>query len=299
MVGEGNNINRVTVITVSYFSKYILRENINSVLSKVKNVDEYIIINNSPEENIDELKSDIVKIINNVGNAGYGNAINIGIKISKNDMLLIINPDIILKSFKIHDNIINNEKYIIGGMTEDIVNGYEFPNIYSDAFNILFGRISSKLVPSILKRKHIAINESGPVDWISGSLIFTNKKTIEYIGYFDEKYFLFYEEIDLCKRAYNKNIPVFITSDINYVHRIELKSSSINVNEIKITSEVNSFKLYYNKYNSKDNTSLIMKIMKIMSYLIYYAISIIKIIFNDNVFISNKHSYYKVLSNNL
>jgi len=57
-----------------------------------------------------------------------------------------------------------------------------------------------------------------PTDFVSGSLMFIKKSVIDKIGFFDEKYFMYYEEVDYCCRAKKAGFKVGIDSKLTYEH---------------------------------------------------------------------------------
>lgn len=174
---------------------------ISSVYNTVNAPFETILVANKSSDFSTEIfnkKFHDLKIIENKENRGYGTACNQGVSIAKGKRILILNPDIILKENTINELLKylddNNDAKIVAcklnnpdGTTQD--SHREFPTITS-----LIGRQFSTL---FRRKKIIAQDVSQPtkVDWVSGAFMLMRNKY-----YFDEKFFLYFEDVDLCKR---------------------------------------------------------------------------------------------------
>ncbi len=101
------------------------------------------------------------------------------------------------------------------------------------------------------------------VNWFSGCFIITNKQTYNYLGGFDERFFLFFEETDLLRRAKLKKIPIFITHKIKIQTR-NGKSSNINVDNLKKKAEVESMLKYLTKHNSQLKSRVFKRALKVI-----------------------------------
>ncbi|MDD5237111.1 MAG: glycosyltransferase, partial [Candidatus Omnitrophica bacterium] len=58
-----------------------------------------------------------------------------------------------------------------------------------------------------------------PVDWLSGACLLIKKTTIEKIGLFDEHYFMFYEDVDYCRRAEKNGLKIGYFPQYSIVHK--------------------------------------------------------------------------------
>ncbi len=175
----------LTIVIVSFNSGEILHRCIKSIDKKYP----IIIVENSLNN---KLKFDLEKIYSNVTcilpkeNLGYGAGNNLGIKHAKSKYVLILNPDTILYEDTISNLLIQAE-------------------IIKD-FSIIGPRIveNENEKPEILKKD----NES--VQYIKGFAILFNKEKFDKIGFFDENFFLYFEEIDLCKRIIKSGNKIYL-----------------------------------------------------------------------------------------
>ena len=177
----------VTIVIVSHKSKKL-------VVDLIKKIYKYkiIVIDNSNDFLLKkELKNKFPKInMHLVKNNGYGDAINYASKFVKSKYMLICNPDI---------KNITNKKINIFIKTARIMN---------DNFSVLGPRylnLNNKSIKQSNNKKKI-------VEWkyISGACMFIKKINFDKVRGFDNKFFLYFEETDFCKRIFkiNKNYQI-------------------------------------------------------------------------------------------
>lgn len=266
---------KISVIIILYHSKHLLSDIIGNVIDKIKSIGEIILINNS-SENIDEFSSELTSVIYAPRNLGYGSAINLGVSRSNFEYLLILNPDIYIKTFRVN-RIIENEfhnKAIFSGYNPSRPgHSLKFPNLFSTflANSICELKKWNWLEEKIHFRK---VNKSkaefANVDYLSGALLFMHKDVFDKIGGFDSHFFLYYEETDFCKRALNAGYRSKSTGNIVFEPRNE-KSSAVDVNLIKVKSGILSSKYYHKKHSNPLGTELTFKLAKyIITVVIFF-----------------------------
>ena len=240
----------ISVIVVLYYSSQHLSRLLKNIYDVLPQAGEVILVDNSNED-LSHFSSDIVRIIQPGTNLGYGGAINLGVRYAQYNNLLVMNPDIYLESYQFNDSDVGDDQYIISGMTREMTRVPCFPRLWSDLVRLGLCNISQVFRPlrQLLPSTPLTLDKKiQPVHWVCGCLLITNKKTLEHISGFDENYFLFYEEVDLCQRAAGLGILVGITSTIIYTNYYGT-SSSTDVSEIKIKAELESFMRYHRIYS--------------------------------------------------
>nr|WP_325248405.1 glycosyltransferase family 2 protein [Amylibacter sp.] len=156
---------------------------------------------------------DNIRVIQSGHNGGYGAGNNVGIRAgfvdgSRPDYVYILNSDAFPKPQAIrvlYDHLNTTPdtgfagSYIEGEDEIRHITTFRFPSFWSE-----FER-SVKLGPvSRLLRSHRVPdprNSSGPVDWLAGASVMMRQDVLDEIGLFDETFFLYFEETDLCRRA--------------------------------------------------------------------------------------------------
>lgn len=197
----------VSVIIVSYNCKNFLDICINSVLSSFSNISgEIIIIDNNSTDGtkkfIRKFKDNIVFIQNNT-NLGFARANNIGSANAKGKFLLFLNPDTI-----IGENLIENyikfysSKKNIGLLSCKMVDGRgDF--LPESKRNTPTKLIALKKIFNFNNGYYSELDkhEFGKVDILCGANIFVEKNKFDELGKFNEKYFMYGEDIELSVKS--------------------------------------------------------------------------------------------------
>ena len=256
----------VSIIAILYHSGHLvssLVKDCNTFFTQF----ELILVNNSPDDPV-TCTDPNVKIINADSNLGYGKAINLGIRHAKHSNLLILNPDLIIKkfgfSFPEPDTL-----FIASGLNESFPFITSYPGVFTNVLRLTIRRMwphkSTKKWWDYRQKNIASITGKTSVDWVLGSMFITNKHTMQYLDGFDEQFFLFYEEIDLCKRAKEAGAEVYIDPSVKYEHNMIDGATGMDVSEIKTISEIRSFKRYHSKYSGKINLCLSLGFIQLFS----------------------------------
>jgi GT2 family glycosyltransferase len=199
-----------------------------------------------------------VKLILNDKNTGFGAACNIGARISSGEYLLFLNPDIIIKSNILDlmvDALINSaDTAVCGGVLMDDDGNQNnsfnhFPGVaweFREAFGLFIGKAHENLY---YKNAHNS-KDCFEIDWVSGADILIKKKIFEEVKGFDEKIFLYYEDVDLQKRIRDKGYKVICNPEAIMFHH---GKSSINSDKVEYTYYYYMHKnklYYYGKHNN-------------------------------------------------
>jgi len=198
------NSDLTSIIIVNYQSRAYLEKCLASVYKYCPSgVFEIIIVNNDPAEKLGFLQEKFpqIKIINQAENLGFGAAVNAGAKTAVGQYFFLLNPDAELLNDAVAAAMVKFKKYprlaVIGGQILDEQNriqkwlGGRKVNLTELLLNNLGIRRSRKLWQS---------REKTETDWVSGGAMFVRKDFFEKIGGFDEKFFLYFEDMDLCLR---------------------------------------------------------------------------------------------------
>ncbi len=203
------NINKqnISIIIVNYNSLKHLKRLVKSIKFIINYVGEIIIINNSKETiNLNNSK---VRVIKNKNNIGFANAINQGIRIAKYKYILTLNPDTIIidnsisKMFRYF--LQNNNIGAIGGKILDMktnsnrLSANTMPNFFTGIFEFT---ILKKIFPNNYFSKKFWPETNGDiiepikVSSICGAFLMFRKYANRKINLFDNKFFLYMEDVD-------------------------------------------------------------------------------------------------------
>ena len=232
----------VSIIFINYKTKDLTINAINSVIEKTEGLEYeiFVVDNNSQDGSIEAIEKEFpnINIIKNPINAGFGAANNLAIKKANGKYIFCLNTDTLLVNnaiklmFDFMEKEENQNVGVCGGLlyTKDMSQAMSycvFPNIInSNAFHWLLGY----LFPSSKNKKINCIQE---VDAISGADIFFRKSVLEKVGLFDERFFMYFEEMDLCFRIKKQGYSIKINPEAKIIH-LEGKSTSGLLNNAKL-----------------------------------------------------------------
>ena len=225
----------LSIVIVTFKSEGVIHECIKSIDKDIK----ITVVENS---NNYQFKDELEKSYKNVScvlsneNLGMGSGNNIGIKKSETDFVLILNPDVILEPSTINELIIASEKISNFAIIAPISSDINYPNY------------------KFKNNKKISIDYNFPfkVKSIDGYAMLFNKKKLDIIfheNYFDENFFMYLENDDLCKRIIEAKEDIFIAPISKIKH---LGGKAVNVkykNEVEFARNWHWIwsKFYFNK----------------------------------------------------
>ncbi|MFA5995842.1 MAG: glycosyltransferase family 2 protein [Patescibacteria group bacterium] len=216
----------ISVIIVSYNTKDFLQKCLES-LQKQQQVDYEIMVvdNNSSDNSVAMVRANFpqVKLIANMNNGGFAKAVNQGIQQAVGDYILLVNPDMIVPP-----EALFNMQTILQQQADIALLGARltYPNGQTQAsvgnFPAWLPNLATKLKLSKIfhygRYYKPSYNKLTKVDWVSGGFLMFSKKLIDKIGWWDEKYFLYLEDVDFCKRAAQAGLAAAFTPAVSVLH---------------------------------------------------------------------------------
>lgn len=195
----------LTIVIVTFNSAKIIQSCLEKInLKKYRTI---IVDNDSNDETLEIVKNfvDEKNIVKLSKNSGYGRANNIGLKMVKTKYALVLNPDAyifendilrVVSIMKKNDNIA-----IAGAIPFKIINDVKCP-----------------LIDISLINKKNECEEFYYTKFLTGALLFLKIKAFENIGFFDEKFFLYCEDNEICKRVIKNGYKNAIIKNSKFYH---------------------------------------------------------------------------------
>ncbi len=180
-----------------------------------------------------------IKIIANQENLGFGRANNQGAKIARGEWLFFVNSDTIVETD-------------ILAILEDFSHKYPDSDIIApkllDARKLpqaeAFGKMPK--LSQIIKKNITATNQiAADIDWVSGAALLIKRELFEKIGGWDEKFFMYLEDTDLCLRVKKNGGKIRICETAPIVH---LGGQSFVDNKIKRKYYFQSQNYFFRKH---------------------------------------------------
>lgn len=253
-------------IIINYNNSAVIGDCINSIYKTVDGIEfETLVVDNSLRDDgikIIKKKFPEIKLIQNKINVGFARANNQAAKLAKGDILLFLNPDIILTEGAVTNMVTYLKSHKeIGVLGPKILNMDKtlqyscrsFPDVWTGLFNRY--SLITKLVPNnYFTAKYLLTdfdhNEVREVDWVSGSCMMVSRDIFTKTGLFDENYFLFNEDVDLCKNMVNSGYQTVYYPSAKVYHKIT--SSNNKVDSTIIIKRHLGMSYYFKKHHYKN-----------------------------------------------
>jgi GT2 family glycosyltransferase len=224
----------VSIVILNYKSKGLALNCIRSIkeadLGDLKH--EIIVVDNNSEDSIGKILNwqyPEIKFIQNEKNLGMGGGNNAGIRQAQGEYIVIVNPDILVfkDTFrKMYEYMEINKDIGVAGPKQynpdkTVQNScYRWYNLFTPLYRRTpLGRFkfAQKDLGRFLMKDfdHKTIKE---VDWLLGSFLFCRTKALKEVGLFDERFFLYFEDTDLCRRFWKKKWKVVYFPDSEVIH---------------------------------------------------------------------------------
>ncbi|MGQ9617707.1 MAG: glycosyltransferase [Candidatus Aminicenantia bacterium] len=118
-----------------------------------------------------------------------------------------------------------------------------------------------------------------PIDYVSGSFLLIGRETFEKVGGFDENFFMYCEDVDLCKRVWNLGLKVYYNPEIAITHYL---GGSSKKNPYIMRSYIESFLLLYKKH-FRNMKVLLLKIFLLKAIFARITMVVFKMIFRKHL----------------
>jgi N-acetylglucosaminyl-diphospho-decaprenol L-rhamnosyltransferase len=172
-----------------------------------------------------------IRVVQSGWNGGFGAGNNVGIKLglaggARPDFVYILNSDafpapdairLLLDYLQAHPKVGIVGSYIHGPDGEPHTTCFRFPSVASE----FEGAARTGPISRLLAKRAVAIGvpeATGPVDWLAGASMMLREEVVHTVGIFDETFFLYFEETDLCRRAAEAGWPTHFVRESRVEH---------------------------------------------------------------------------------
>lgn len=225
---------QLSIIILNYNVRYFLELCVLSVQNAIQNLDAEIIVvdNNSPDDSCESIKERFpnVILIENKENLGFPKGNNLGVKIAQGEYICILNPDTVVAEDTFEKILAfaktKNDLGIVGcklidgtgNFLPESKRGIPTPFVaFTKIFNLY------KIFPGIKSfgkyyASHIKKEETGKVEILVGAFMVLKKDLYQEIGGFDERYFMYGEDIDLSFSALKQGKSNYYFHETTVIH---------------------------------------------------------------------------------
>jgi GT2 family glycosyltransferase len=260
---KGNELKDLSVIIVNHNNRSDLVQMLNSLLKSLSSLNHEVIVvdNASSDGSLEAVKNNfpLVQLIALPENVGFARANNVGVSQTSGKYLLLLNNDTFVPRGTTQKLLELKEKHPEFGIVAPFVlnsDGTLQPSWGKDLH--LFSEVFLKYFANAwyawqFKRKRGKISRN--VDWVSGACFLIESKLFEQIGGFDENFFLYVEDADLCRRIRQLGYLIHLTSEAWIIH---YQGQSVSQYPGRFLHEAKRSQLYYYyKHNRRCSAALL------------------------------------------
>lgn len=247
-----------SVVLVSYNAGSVLREALQSLADDLAGCEwEAVVVDNASSDDSRAVAagcSPRVRVLANQANVGFARGVNQGVAATSAPLVLIMNPDcrLVAGAFGemkqelereaataiVAPRILNADGTVQGNARGD-----------PDMLTGIFGRTAllRRLLPGLaVSRRNVVDDADGSartVDWVSGACMLARRDPLAEVGGFDERYFLYWEDADLCRRLRARGYIVRYAPAATAVHQGGHSSRGVRASAVRAFHD--SAYLYY------------------------------------------------------
>lgn len=273
----------LTIAILNYNSGEYLRRCLQSI-NEVKNEAEISVVvidNNSTDESFKNSKDKFknTEFVENKDNPGFSKGYNPTLKKIKTEFILLLNPDCLLRKGvikKILEDFEEDEsvgaatcKILLPDGKTDLTAHRGFPTPWASLLYVLGNDREYHLTNKLS-------NDIHEVDSIAGAFFMTRKAVLEKVGYLDEKFFLYGEDLDLSLRIKNSGYKIFYDPTVEITHfkgiSSGLKKHSKELSQADVKTKTKARDAFYESMIIFYNKHYKNKYFFLINWLVYLGI---------------------------
>ena len=267
---------KLSIILVNYNGQQFLENCLKSILKHLQDINYEVIIvdNSSVDDSIKIIKDSFpsFQLICSKTNLGFGKANNLAGKYSQGEYLLFLNTDTILteNTPKILSDHLNQNKEVaaIGSRITFQDGSYQLscgklPNLIVELIYKIRATLDNRWHSFFSSLYNRIYSKEQEVGWVTGACLMIRRDVFEELEGFDELFFMYFEDVDICKRVHDLGLKVVYYPKTSLIHL--LGGSSHNIKK-KVSSYYRDSQLYYyQKHLGSFQTNLLKLYLKLLN----------------------------------
>lgn len=233
----------LSIVIVNYNGRGLLRQCLKSIYQNLQNTTlQFIVVvvdNNSHDDSVAMVREQFAetRLIPLEKNGGYAKGVNIGVRSIEAKYYLVLNMDTTIVQNDALQAMVefmdhNKQVGLAGpklinpdGTTQ--VSSCLFPKFLYPIFRRTF--IRNTLLARKAIRAYLMLDwnhqDNRPVDWVIGTGMIVRNEALQQVGLMDERFFMYFEDVDWCRRFWENNWKVFYLAEIKIVHYYSRESA--------------------------------------------------------------------------
>tara|TARA_B100000959_G_C14930481_1_gene603433 strand:+ start:534 stop:1469 length:936 start_codon:yes stop_codon:yes gene_type:complete len=268
----------LSIVIVNYNAKTYLELCLQSIYKTINGINyEVFVVDNNSSESIEDMMNKNFPDVNlslNTSNEGFAKANNKAIKKCSGHYILLLNNDTVLLPGAVNVLYSHMEKSLdIGILGPQILTKkkilqesfFKTPDLLTEFIQKTFyNKIIENKESFFGKRRYLKYQKEHEVDWITGACMMIRKEAIVDVDLFDDNFFMYFEDADLCCKVRKKGWKVIYTPLAKITH---FGGMSRATNERKAAKEYRASQLYFYRKHHNKFTFILLKIFLLLKYL--------------------------------
>jgi len=256
----------ITIGVISFNTKELLADCLSSVAAQGRDLlTKTVVVDNASTDGsvaLVEEKYPQAQLIANNENLGFAKAANQVLKNSKSQFVLLLNSDTILYDKSIESMVDFMQGCPQAGAVGPLLlnpdgtnqaSGRRFPSFLDASMHAFLGVIAPE---NRFSRRYKLLDwdrkNKKEVDWISGAAFALRRQAVKEIGFFDERFFMYVEDMDICYRLWENGWKIFLLPEAKVTHYIGESSKQLNAQMIReFQKSIYRFYLKQNAHSPK------------------------------------------------
>lgn len=271
----------LSIVIASFNTKDLLVSCLNSIKKYTKGISYEIIVvdNASVDDSVSAVRELRAKLIENKKNLGFAAANNQGSKAASGEFLLFLNTDTLIEDNVLGEMVTRMRKspkvgvstcslknkdgsfQATGGFFPSLIRVFSWMTIqdfpFVDSFIKPFHPFHSK---SFFNKGESFYKMPRQLDWVTGAFLLTRRGIIKKAGGWDEKYFMYVEEVDLCYKIKKLGYEVWYWPFKSIIH---LGGASSKASKFSLLAEYSGIKRFYKKFYPRWQYPIVRALLKI------------------------------------
>ena len=228
---------RTALVVINYNTRDDLRKCLTSLRESLGGVETVVVDNGSTDGSREMVKDRFpwARLVDNPGNPGYASACNRGIRETTQPYVFVLNSDVefVAGGLEVLEDYLD-ARHDVGALGPLVLNGdgtvqmscRRFPSMLENVVHGFLGDIwPENPFTRSYQMKGQPRDEPREADWVSGAAMLVRRSAAEMVGGFDERYFMYVEDVDICWRLRQAGFRVVYHPGFRLVHHIGRASS--------------------------------------------------------------------------
>jgi GT2 family glycosyltransferase/lipopolysaccharide/colanic/teichoic acid biosynthesis glycosyltransferase len=254
---------RLAIVIVSYNTRTLIRRCLESLRAfPPRSAFEVLVVDNASRDgSVDMLRNEFpwVRVLANARNLGYSAAVNQGIESTGTEYVLVLNPDIVVREHALDHLLDFMDAHPDAGLAAakllntDGTLQHSCRGFYTPTTLVMRRTPLGRLFPNHpVVRRHLMLDydHAAPrsVDWVIGACMLVRRTAIQAVGGMDERFFLYFEDVDWCFRMGRQGWKVWYVPQSEMVHEHRRDSARPKLSR-SFWAHLGSMLRYYEKWN--------------------------------------------------